>query len=94
MGAKVVFLRGEQGTAAAAVPTRVLVPGEALVRDGATTRVWVVESGKLASREVVLGREQGDRFEVERGLSGGESVVLAPSGSLQSGAKVRIRTSS
>jgi hypothetical protein len=56
--------------------------------------VWVVESGKLASRDVTLGRERGDQFEVERGLSGGESVVLGPSAALQSGHKVRIRSSS
>jgi RND family efflux transporter MFP subunit len=94
MGAKVVFLRDEQSPAVAAAPVRVLVPSDAVVRDGAATRVWVVESGKLASREVTLGRERGDQFEVERGLAGGESVVLAPSATLQSGRKVRIRTSS
>jgi len=94
MGAKVVFLRDEQTPAVAAAPARVLVPTEALVRDGGTTRVWVVESGKLATRDVTLGRERGDQFEVERGLTGGESVVLGPSAALQSGRKVRIRTSS
>jgi hypothetical protein len=94
MGAKVVFLRETQRTAVATARARVLVPSDALVRDGADTRVWLVQNGRLAARQVTLGHERGDQFEVERGLDGGESVVLKPTRTLRDGLPVRVRPSS
>jgi len=92
MGAKVVFLRGEQ-PAAEAPPLRVLVPSAAVTRHDGGTRVWIVQNGRLASRDVTLGRERGDQFEVDRGLTGGETVVLKPTATLKEGLGVRVRSS-
>ena len=94
MGAKVVFLREPQQPAVAATRPRVLVPAEALARDGSQTRVWIVHNGRVSSRAVRLGRERGSGIEVEQGLEGGESVVLRPGTSLRDGAPVRVRPSS
>ena len=95
MGAKVVFLRevATAATAAAAKP-RVTVPTDAIARDGAATRVWIVRENKLVSRDVTLGRERGTLIEVERGLEGSENVVLKPMNTLRDGQTVRIHTSS
>jgi len=90
MGAKVVFL-DETPAAAATAPPQVLVPSAAVVHDGPATRVWVVQDRKLAHRDVVLGRERGDQFEVRQGLDGAESVVLNPATTLKDGQRVRVR---
>ena len=90
MGAKVVFLREAPKDAAAARP-QVLVPSAAVARDGASTRVWIVQDAKLVRRDVVLGRERGDQFEVREGLDGAESVVLNPPATLKDGQRVRVR---
>src|SRR5262245_37455849 len=94
MGAKVVFVRESQTAGATVTRPRVLVPSGALVRDGATTRVWLVQNGRLAARQVTLGNERGSDIEVEQGLEGGESVVLKPGPTLRDGLPVRIRPSS
>ena len=95
MGAKVVFLREEATpTTAAAARPRILAPSDAIVRDGAATRVWIVSEGKLQSRDVTLGRERGTQVEVERGLVGSESIVTKPVNTLRDGQTVRIRTAS
>jgi RND family efflux transporter MFP subunit len=94
MGAKVVFVREAQSASVAVARPRVLVPAEALVRDGTNTRVWLVRNGRLAARQVTLGHERGDAIEVEQGLDGGESVVLKPAPTLRDGLPVRVRPSS
>jgi RND family efflux transporter MFP subunit len=94
MGAKVVFLRDAQRAAVTAARARVLVPSDALVRVGADTRVWLVRNGRLTGRQITLGHERGDQFEVEQGLDGGESVVLKPTRTLRDGLPVRVRPSS
>ena len=94
MGAKVVFLREAQRGDVAAARPRVLVPSDALVRAGAGTRVWLVRDGHVTGRQITLGHEHGDQFEVEQGLDGGESVVLKPTRTLRDGLPVRVRPSS
>jgi HlyD family secretion protein len=70
-----------------------MVPAEAVVGEGATARVWVVEDGKVSSRPVDLGPEHGGKVEVRKGLSGGESVVLRPPAVLKDGVRVRATSS-
>ena len=95
MGAKVVFLRVTATPEhVAATKPRVTVPADAIARDGAATRVWIVRDNKLVSRDVTLGRERGTLVEVERGLDGSENVVLKPVNTLRDGQAVRIRTAS
>ena len=93
MGAKVVFLR-ETVKVAPVARSRVLAPSDALVREGANAKVWLVVNGKLLARSVTLGRERGDQIEVESGLDGGETLVIKPASTLRDGLPVRIRTSS
>jgi RND family efflux transporter MFP subunit len=88
MGAKVVFSREEAGAVAAA-PRRVLVPRAAVVQNGETAKVWVVENGLLRGVTVEPGPERGEQVEIRRGLQGGESLVLDPPGGLSDGQKVR-----
>ena len=93
MGAKVVFVRSEGGTATEAAPRRVLIPAAAVSqgRDGA--RTWVIENGRAQARAVDVGPARGDQVEIRHGLEGGESVVLnAPTG-LKEGDRVRVRGS-
>jgi membrane fusion protein, copper/silver efflux system len=54
------------------------IPRQALIRDGATTRVIVaLDNGRFAPREVTVGAEIGERIEVRDGLSAGDRVVSA-----------------
>ncbi len=89
MGAKVVFLAPSEGPRAAAAPRRVLVAREAVVTREGRTVVWVVKEGVARAVPVETGPERGDQVEIRNGLSGGESVVLAPPADLQDGARVR-----
>jgi multidrug efflux pump subunit AcrA (membrane-fusion protein) len=67
-----VVIKGGQGRAAPAIPSR------AVIYEGDTARVWVAgNDGSLALRDVTLGRTNGDRLEVTRGLSGGEKIVTS-----------------
>ena len=88
MGAKVVFT-AEAGAAAPAAPVRITVPIAAVVRDAQGARVWTIEKERARARTVELGRETGDSIEIRSGLSGGESLVLAPPSNLEEGARVR-----
>ena len=88
MGAKVVF--EAQDAQVLAAPRRVFVPQAALVQAAGKTSVWVVENGAVREQDVDLGPTRGDRVEVRRGLSGGESLVLSPPAQLRNGSKVKV----
>lgn len=88
MGAKVVFLAS--GANLAAAPRRVYAPKAAIVASDAGAKVWVVENGAVRAQTVDLGPEKGEQVEVRQGLSGGESLVLAPPAKLTDGTKVKI----
>jgi multidrug efflux pump subunit AcrA (membrane-fusion protein) len=85
MGIKVRFLEEGAGSAAP-VPT---VAGDAIVRSGDATSVWVVNDGRAERRAVRLGPERDGRFPVLEGLVGGETVVMAPPERLRDGAAVK-----
>jgi len=68
----------------------VLVPQGAVVGEGTAARVWVVEQGRLAAREVQPGPQRGEQVEIVRGLAGGETVVVRPPAGLREGARVRV----
>ena len=91
MGTKVEFVRSSRWAADVAAPLRVLVPGAALVRDGASTRVWVVEGGRATSKPVEPGPARGEQVEIRTGLAAGERVVLGAPAGLKEGARVRVR---
>ncbi len=88
MGAKVVFEARDAQMQAA--PRRVFVPQAAVVSAGGSASVWVVESGAVRRQSVDVGPTRGDRVEVRRGLSGGETLVLDPPADLKDGIKVKL----
>lgn len=87
MGIKVRFLEAP-GKEAAAHPK---LPANAVVRDGKAAVVWVVRDGKVERRPVELGKESAGGFEVQKGLDGGESVVVDPPRRLHDGAAVDLK---
>lgn len=89
MGVRVSFLEAAKPDAPKTTPGA-LVPGDAIVsREGADV-VFVLAGETVEQRAVVVGRTLGDDREVTNGLSGGETVVLAPPETLKNGARVRV----
>lgn len=88
MAAKVVFTP-EHESATTVTPRRVSVPAAAIVGEGASAKVWVVENQKVSARAVEVGRTTGDRVEVRSGLAGGERVVVQPPPGLKDGLRVK-----
>jgi membrane fusion protein (multidrug efflux system) len=66
-----------------------VVPEEALVPEQARQFVYVVAAGKVAKREVTLGRREPGFVEIATGLSKGELVVTEGTLKLRDGAPVR-----
>jgi len=88
MGAKVVF--EAEGAQVVAAPRRVFVPQAAIVEAGGKSLVWVMADGVVHPQAVDVGPARGDRVEVRQGLTGGESLVLAPPAGLKDGSKVKL----
>jgi HlyD family secretion protein len=53
-----------------------IVPSEAVQREGAERFVYVEENGKLTRRAVTVGTREGGVTEIRRGLSGNERVLV------------------
>lgn len=70
MFAKVGFIVGEA--------RRLLVPDSAIVRRSELTAVYVLESDRVALRQVRLGRHYDARIEILAGLAEGEQVATDP----------------
>ncbi len=68
----------------------VLVARRALVREMQQAHVFVVSDGLAERREVTLGLEDGDRYELTSGVRPGEQVVVAGQGNLRHGAPVKV----
>jgi membrane fusion protein, multidrug efflux system len=72
----------------------VLVPANAILRDGREAHVFVVgtdaNGARAARRTVVPGMSEGDRVEILSGLEPGDRVVVAGQGALSDGAPVRL----
>src|SRR4051812_16622724 len=81
---KAATTHGASATTTERPPIR--IPASA-VRDNA---VFVVESGKAIRRPVTVTKTSGKDVQVEKGLIGGEDLIIAPSESLQDGASVKI----
>jgi RND family efflux transporter MFP subunit len=67
---------------------RIAVPRDALQRDEGRTTVWVVEQGRVSSREIVEGEGLDGWVLVRSGLEEGEIVVIEGSGGLVEGGAV------
>ncbi|MBI2214332.1 MAG: efflux RND transporter periplasmic adaptor subunit [Acidobacteria bacterium] len=89
MGAKVAFIAAEE--AGAAKPEVIIsIPKTALRRDREQDIVFVVQNGKIERRAVKVGGADGTRAQIVRGLTAGESVVVAGPAELAEGDAVRI----
>ena len=55
-----------------------LVPAAAIVTFAGVDKVYTVRDGRAVEHRVELGRRDGDRVEVLKGLTAGEAVVLNP----------------
>jgi membrane fusion protein (multidrug efflux system) len=66
-----------------------VIPEEALVTEGEQNFVFVVKDGKAEKREVTLGRRLEGRYEILKGLEGGEVIVIAGQRELRDGTPVR-----
>jgi RND family efflux transporter MFP subunit len=89
MAGQVTFLgKVEGGTGGQVEPAYVTVPAEAVVRRGDADVVFVVEQGVARQVKVVLGAPRDGQAVVAQGLSGGETLVLAPSVALVDGERV------
>ncbi len=94
MGARVDFVPAGQSGATVATPRRVYAPLAAVSKDaGGVARVWTVGADdKVKAVTVTTGATQDDRIEVKDGLSGDETLVLAPPASLKDGARIHRAT--
>lgn len=68
-----------------------LVPSAALVRDGTSWRVFVVEAGKARTRAVQVNDRNADMAWVKDGLKAGETVLLYPGTAMTDGQPVNTR---
>ena len=89
MGVRVSF---EEKTAAGAAPQErprgVLVPADALRKDGGEDVVFVVKDRRAMRRAVTVGGGSGDTRQVLAGLSAGETVIVDAPAGLADGAAV------
>jgi membrane fusion protein (multidrug efflux system) len=68
-----------------------VVPEGAVVVEGETVYVFVVEDARARRRDVTLGQREPGFVEVTAGLEGGDMVVVEGIGRLRDGAPVRLR---
>jgi len=73
------------------VDRAVTIPVAAIQSRYGTNRVFVVQNGQLAGREIVLGDRLGDRVEVSQGLDAGTAIVAVDVEQLAEGMKVTAR---
>ena len=66
------------------------IPSTALFRVGESWAVFVVRDGRARLTRVTVGRSDGTKSVVERGLGEGEEVVIQPSDALQDGSRVAV----
>lgn len=68
----------------------ILVPVDALVRDGGDTAVFVVKGTKAERRAVETGGSDGARVEIRSGVAAGEVVIVRGQAGLPDGAEIRV----
>lgn len=67
-----------------------LVPYEALCREGETDYVYLAGEERALRRDLVLGREVSEGVEVLEGLEEGDAVVITPSAVKRSGTFIKL----
>lgn len=93
MGVRIVFLSDAEPTERTDTASQILIPRDAVVTQGGTPVVFVVERGVVIQTTVELGAVSGRRVIIESGLEPGQNIVLAPPTSLADGDRVRVAQS-
>jgi membrane fusion protein (multidrug efflux system) len=70
--------------------TVVLVPSDAIVREGEETAVFVAEGDKAHRRPVVIGLENEEHAELRSGVKAGEQIIVAGQAGLPDGATISV----
>jgi RND family efflux transporter MFP subunit len=79
MSGTVYFLPDETEMSKEAAERRIFCPTDALLQDGETSHVWIVDDAQRVRRlDVKTGSTNDGRTEILGGLEGGERVVIAP----------------
>jgi len=92
MGVKVTFLKEADSDATANTRPVMLIPKAAIRTDNGQTYTYVVDANNVVDRRAVkVGGSDGDRLEIEAGVSRGDRVILSPPQTLQSGMTVAIK---
>ncbi len=68
-----------------------IIPSNALFRDGEDWAVFKVVDGKAQQSRVTIGRDNGIKAQILDGLSEGDQIILYPSAGITNGAKVAER---
>lgn len=69
---------------------RITLPRTAVLVDGATPRVYVIDNGRAVERPVVLGYSRGDEVQIESGVDEGDTVVVVGQDNLRPDVPVRL----
>lgn len=67
----------------------IVIPQEALVRNGETTQVWLDDGGKAKAVTVVLGDALNGNYFVRSGLKAGDRLIIQGAGKLQDGVSIQ-----
>jgi RND family efflux transporter MFP subunit len=90
---RIVFLDDAAPAQADTGAAVVTAPRSALRTEAGASFAWVVTEGRLRRQALTLGRELGDQVVVEKGLLGGEALVIGDPGvSLAEGQRVEVAT--
>jgi RND family efflux transporter MFP subunit len=92
MFVNVQFPMAKKETNSNSVSNQVIVPENALVKQGQLTGIYTVGSGNVAIlRWLRIGKTFGDQVEVLSGLSSNETYIISADGKLFNGAKISIK---
>jgi RND family efflux transporter MFP subunit len=86
MSCKVIFLREAAQSQAA---PKLLVPAEAVRREGNASYVYVLQNGTARKRGVEVGEAAGGRVEIRSGVKEGDEVLTSGVAEIRDGAAVR-----
>ncbi|MGO0063369.1 efflux RND transporter periplasmic adaptor subunit [Brevibacillus fluminis] len=89
-GAILPGMRAEVTSGELAKETGILVPSEAIVREGAKTFVFVVKEGKARKVEVEVAEENATDVRIGKGLAAGDQVVITGQSELADQAAVTV----
>lgn len=66
----------------------ITIPATALLTDGRTSKVLVVQEGKIEERLVEIGEVKDGVVEIRRGVLKGDAVVVTPRNAASDGMRV------